>query len=71
MGERRFATYLLAATATIVTALGVCALAASVMTSVAGTGLGEWVLAGGGFVALLIGLWVLWMLMRRRDRFLY
>jgi hypothetical protein len=53
--------------ATVAVGLGVCSLAASVMAPLALGDLTSWLLAGGGFVALIAGLVVLWVLLRERD----
>jgi len=58
---------LTAAAAAIGVALGVCAIAASLMTSLASSGVVAWVVAGVGFCALLAGLAALWVWQARRD----
>jgi len=59
--------FLSLATATVATALGTCAVGASVMAPVAlGTG-GYWLLAGVGVVALVGGLGFLAISLGRRD----
>ncbi len=63
-------TALTAAAAAVVAALGVCAIAASVMTPLASSGVIAWVVAGAGLGALLVGLASLWLWQARRDRFL-
>jgi protein-S-isoprenylcysteine O-methyltransferase Ste14 len=62
---------LLAAAATVVVALGVCAIGASVMAPALISGVDPWVLAGCGFLALLAGLLALWVYFRLRDRSLW
>jgi len=62
---------LLAAAATVVVALGVCAIAASVMAPALLSGVAPWALASGGVVALLAGLVGLWVYVRRRDKSLW
>lgn len=54
--------------ATVATALGVCAIAASVMSPLASSGLSGWVVAGAGVVALIAGLTVLVVTFGRQDR---
>lgn len=63
-------TDLTAAVAAVVAALGICAVAASVMTPLASTGIVAWVVAGAGLCALLAGLATLWLSQVRRDHFL-
>jgi ABC-type uncharacterized transport system permease subunit len=58
---------LLAASATVVVALGVCAIAASVMAPALISGVNPWVLTSCGFLTLIAGLVVLWVHVRRRD----
>ena len=55
--------------AVIAAALGVCALAASVMSPP--DGVPPWVLAAGGAALLVVALLTLWALQRRRDRSLW
>ena len=54
--------------ATVATALGVCAIAATVMSPLASSGVSGWVVAGAGVVALIAGLTVLVVTFGRRDR---
>jgi len=69
MSPRRM-TGLTAAAAALATALGVCAIAASVMTPLASSGVVAWVVTGAGLCALFAGLATLWGWQERRDRFL-
>ena len=69
MSPRRM-TDLTAAAAAVMAALGVCAIAASVMTPLASSGVVGWVVAGVGICSLLAGLATLWVWQVRRDRFL-
>lgn len=55
----------------VAAALGVCAVAASVMAPIALGWVAAWVLAGGGLVVLLGSLFALWLIQRRRDRALW
>jgi hypothetical protein len=56
------------ALATVATALGACAICASVMAPVAIGAAGYWLLAGAGVIALLGGLTFLAAAFGRRDR---
>jgi hypothetical protein len=67
MSQRTAQTSVLAAVATIATALGACAVAASVMAPVNLVG-GSWATAGCGVAALAVGLPILWVLLAGRDR---
>jgi len=66
MSPRR-TTDLTAAAAAVGVALGVCAIAASVMTSLASSGVVAWIVAGLGLCALLGGLATLWVWHARRG----
>jgi hypothetical protein len=57
--------------AVIAAAIGVCALAAAVMAPPNFAGVGPWLLAGAGAGLLVIAVLMLWVLQRRRDRFLW
>jgi hypothetical protein len=56
--------------ATVATAVGACAIGASVMSPVAFGVAGDWLVAGGGVIALLSGLTYLVVWFGRRDRHL-
>ena len=71
MGREKAKASLPVVGATIVVALAVCAIAASVMAPALLSGVAPWVLAGGGCLALIAGLLLLWILLRRRDRSLW
>jgi protein-S-isoprenylcysteine O-methyltransferase Ste14 len=68
MNPRRM-TDLTAAAATVVAALGVCSIAASVMTPLASSGVVAWFVAGAGLCALLAGLAALWAWQVERGHF--
>ena len=59
---------LVALALTVITALGICAIAAAVMVPTMLGGVGAWPVLLGGFVAVLVGLGGLWEVQRRRDR---
>jgi hypothetical protein len=61
----------LALVAVIAAAVGVCALAAAVMAPPNFAGVGPWVLAGAGAGLLVIAVAMLWVVQKRRDRFLW
>jgi hypothetical protein len=54
--------------ATVATAVGACAIGASVMSPVAFGVVGDWLVAGGGVIALLGGLTYLVVWFGRRDQ---
>ncbi len=56
--------------ATFATAVGVCAIGASVMSPVAFGVAGDWLVAGGGVIALFGGLAYLAVWFGRRDKHL-
>lgn len=56
------------AVATVLTGLGACAVAASVMAVPGLLSANPWLVAGAGVVALLVGLAFLWASFTQRDR---
>jgi hypothetical protein len=64
VNPRASSTSFIAALATVLTALGVCAVAASIMVPALLPGVNDWALAAAGSVALTGGLMALWRLLK-------